>query len=84
MYVRLFGYRYMRVYVQVCERKYGVQQTTPGVIIMAMHCFCEMEDLTELGSKIELDCMTTESQESSCLCLPRFESTNAGLSCTTS
>lgn len=32
MYVRLFGYRYMRVYVQVCERKYGVQQTTPGVI----------------------------------------------------
>lgn len=55
-----------------------------ALFIMAMLCFFEMEDLTELGSKIKLDCMTTESQESSCLCLPRFESTNAGLSCTTS
>lgn len=71
-------YMYKCVYISVGSK--GQHQVS---FLMVMLPFFVIEYLTELGSKIKIDCMATENQESSCLCLPRFESTNTGLSYTT-
>lgn len=83
MYIYLCIDTYICVYKCV-HVNVGANGQLQVSFLMTMLPFFEIEYLTELGSKIKLDCMTTESQESSCLCLPRFESANSGLSCTTS